>query len=60
MDLVFVGNDLDQQYLVQLVQKAEENVSFKIHYLITSKERLPLFLPDPGKTLLIWKTEALS
>jgi hypothetical protein len=55
LDLILVGNNFDQEYLCQLVQKAEENVSFQIRYLTTPIETLPSFLPDASKTLLVWK-----
>ena len=59
IDLVLVGPEINQEYLVRLVGKTEELISRKIRYII--------FLPDefeqyrkkvPGKELLlIWKSE---
>lgn len=54
IDLVLVGNTFDQNFLSQLVHKAEENVSFKIRYFTVSPQEVAGFLPDKSRSLLVW------
>lgn len=54
LDLVLVGESLDQDYLRQLVLKAEDQLTFKIHYLTVAPSEVQTILPDKTKTLLIW------
>ena len=54
LDLVLVGNSFDQDYLHQLVLKAEDQLTFKIRYITVSPSEVQNFLPDKTKSLLIW------
>ncbi|MFM2269028.1 MAG: hypothetical protein RL757_2469 [Bacteroidota bacterium] len=58
IDLIFVGN-MDQTYLVQLIEKVEKLISRKIRYLVFAKQefseqQLDNFSPSP---LLLWEKE---
>lgn len=53
IDLVLVG-DIDQSYLVNMVEKAEKLVDRKIRYIIYQKSEAPSFEDNAGKYLLIW------
>jgi len=57
IDLIFVG-DLDKQYLVKLVEKAEKLVSKKIRYITYEAaewEERKTDISGLGKILLIWQ-----
>ena len=54
IDLVFVG-DIDQSYLVKLIEKSEEMVSRKIRYLIYSDGEFSLEVFQEKAFLLLWK-----
>ena len=58
IDLIFIG-DIDQQYLINLVEKSEKLVDRKIRYLIyrgvdEAQEDFEKFNPSP---LLLWSIE---
>jgi predicted nucleotidyltransferase len=55
IDLLLVGHDIDKQYLVQLVKKAEKIISRSIHYNIVSREETSAILRDYPEALLLWK-----
>lgn len=55
IDLIFIGN-VDREYLLNLISKAEDMINRKIRYLIYSKEEFDkldktMFDPEP---LLLW------
>jgi len=54
LDLVLVGDSFDQDYLHQLVLKAEDQLTFKIRYITVAPSEVQNFLPDKTKTLLVW------
>ncbi len=54
LDLLFVGNNFDYNYLNTLVRKAEESVSFKIRYIAVTPDEAAQYIPDKTKTLLVW------
>ncbi|MEA4839918.1 MAG: ArsR family transcriptional regulator [Bacteroidales bacterium] len=54
LDLVLVGSGFNITYLKKLVQKAEENVSFKIRYITVDADGLPQYIQDKTKSLLVW------
>lgn len=59
IDLLFVGGDIDKNYLVKLVDKAEALVKRKIRYLIVSQdefEEMARQRTDP-RPLLLWNRE---
>jgi len=58
IDILLVG-DVDEEYLVKVIQKAEELIERKVRYLIYSQEELEKsakgnFDPEP---LLLWKKD---
>ena len=57
IDLILVGNQFDEEYLSQLVHKAEKNISFKIRYITVSPEEIADYLPEKTKSLLVWTAE---
>lgn len=59
IDLLFIGN-IDKEYLVHLVGKAEELINRKIRYLVYTIEEFEVAGPDLMKadTLLLWSKES--
>ncbi|MBE0650612.1 MAG: ArsR family transcriptional regulator [Bacteroidales bacterium] len=57
IDLWFVGDDIDREYLLRLVEKAESLLERKVRYLIIKMEELPAFLKTKSQEglLLLWK-----
>ena len=57
IDLWFVGENLDKNYLLNLVEKSEEMINRKIRYIILSDKELKDFLSGKSKDelLLVWK-----
>lgn len=57
IDLWFVGEKLDKNYLLKLVEKSEEMINRKIRYIILTDKELMDFLTDKSKDelLLVWK-----
>lgn len=56
MDLWFVG-DVDKNYLLELVEKAEEVLQRKLRYIIVNDKELQHFLKtkDKNELLLLWE-----
>ena len=59
IDLWFVGNKLDKNYIVSLVEKAEELIKRKIRYIVLNDAEIDDFIASkkPGELLLLWKSE---
>ncbi|MEI6821247.1 MAG: ArsR family transcriptional regulator, partial [Bacteroidota bacterium] len=56
LDLIFVGEGLDSEYLLHLVQKSESFISRKILFRICNQIELELILKDKTDNfLLIWQ-----
>lgn len=57
IDLWFVGKHIDKKYLLNLVEKTEENIKRKVRYIVLSNDELNNFLSLKSKDeiLLIWK-----
>jgi hypothetical protein len=57
IDLVLVGEDINQEYLVKLVNKTEELISRRIRYVIFSSEEFESYRKSLTERdmLLIWK-----
>ena len=57
IDLWFVGSQIDKKYLLNLIEKTEQNIKRKIRYIILSNDELKDFLSVKSKDelLLIWK-----
>lgn len=58
LDLVLVGESFDQDYLQQLVLKAEDQLTFKIRYITVAPSEAENILPDKTKSLLVWTNNA--
>jgi len=60
IDLVFVGSNINQEYLVRLVNKTEELISRRIRYMIFHPEEFESYRKTltSKDMLLIWKSEA--
>ncbi len=59
IDLWFVGDGIDKNYLLQLVEKVEYLIERKIRYLIIGLKELDEFLKSKSKKelLLLWNKE---
>jgi hypothetical protein len=59
IDLVFVGEEINKEFLLKLVGKTEELISRKIRYVLFNKSELELYLVNLKKTdfLLLWQSE---
>ena len=57
IDLVFVGNDINKEYLVKLVDKAEGFISRKIRYIVYGKAEAGIFFKSQKEEnlLVLWK-----
>jgi hypothetical protein len=60
IELLFVGNAVDPQYLAELVRKAERLIHRVINYLVQTEAEEQEFLTDKEGTeyLLLWQNEA--
>lgn len=58
IDLVFIGN-IDQKYLIQLIDKVEELIKRRIRYLIYEDEEFEQMEEDdfPAAHLLLWSKD---
>lgn len=57
IDLIFVGGELNKQYLLKLVEKAEELIARKIRYLVFSAEEFNGYIRGYTgvEPLLLWE-----
>lgn len=56
IDLVLVGNNLDEDYIARLVSKAQELIDRKIRHIVLNENQMKeLFENQPA--LLIWKND---
>ena len=59
IDLLFVGDGMDKNYLLSLVEKTERLIDRKIRYVVFGIDEFAIYtlkLPD-SSTLLLWKQE---
>ena len=54
LDLIFVG-DIDQSYLIKLIEKAEGVINRRIRYIIYGLDSLEK-VKNNGRVLLIWQS----
>lgn len=54
IDILLVGNNLDQYYINKLIEKAEAMVSFKVRYIIISPNELHHYLTPDDPQLLVY------
>lgn len=60
IDLLFVGNDIDREYLARLMEKAEKLIQRKISSVIYTPKEFAKAFPEKnrnGEMLLLWKEE---
>jgi len=59
IDLIFVGDDLDKNYLLRLIEKTEDLIRRKIRYVIFGSKEFETFVTTQplSDLLLLWKTE---
>lgn len=59
IDLVLVGDDINQEYLLKLATKTEDLIHRKIRFVIFSPSEFDHYNANPhnGEMLLIWKGE---
>ena len=58
IDLWLVGTNIDKNYLLKIVEKAEKGIKRKIRYLILKEEELEDFIIEKKEEelLLLWKS----
>jgi DNA-binding transcriptional ArsR family regulator len=59
IDLIFIGDNINREYLVRLVDKTESFINRKIRYLVYNREEADSFLSSQtgNDLLLLWKSE---
>ena len=57
IDMIFVGNELNHDYLIKLIRKAEELISLKIRYITILPSEEKLYSDNLTDALLIWSSE---
>ena len=59
IDLIFVGNDINRNYLMRLTEKAERLINRKIRYMVMSREEFMEYKKSNGgeEMLLLWSGE---
>ncbi len=53
IDLILVG-DIDQQYLIQLIDKTERLIKRKIRFLVYSENEFDKIIDNENELLLVW------
>jgi DNA-binding transcriptional ArsR family regulator len=56
IDLVLVGKNLDNNYIANLVEKAESLIDRKVRYLVLTPDQMKDYFRDKP-VLLIWQTD---
>ncbi len=59
IDLIFVGDNIDKNYLLELINKVEKALERKVRYIILSLREVRDFLKTKpeNEVLLLWKKE---
>jgi hypothetical protein len=57
LDLILIGNRFDHEFIHQLIQKAEENVSFRVRYIALAPDEADRYIQSDAHVLLIWTAE---
>ncbi|MBU1012586.1 MAG: ArsR family transcriptional regulator [Bacteroidetes bacterium] len=57
IDLLFIGKDINQPFLIELIEKVEKNIERRIRYLIYTKEEFEIYKEQNNKIapLLLWE-----
>lgn len=54
LDLILIGENIDNSYVSNLIQKAEKHIERKIRFLVLSESEKKEYLSN-NRSLLIWK-----
>lgn len=57
IDILLIGNDINKDYLLALIDKTESLINRKIRYLILTFSEACEHLGDGNEAMLIWKKE---
>ena len=59
IDLIFIGSDINKQYLMKLVEKAEDMIERKIRYMVFNKEEFDEYIRNYTgvEPLLLWENK---
>ena len=57
IELVLIGNQVDKDYLVKCIRKAEKLIHRKILFFIVNEEQEKLYLGEKKESLLIWDSK---
>ena len=55
IDLLLVGDDIDNEYLYSIIEKAEKHINRRIRYFIVLPQEANLLLKGYPEALLLWK-----
>lgn len=58
IELLLIGNTIDQAYLEQVIDKVEPLIKREIRYKILEVDRSPLLMPDFSKAFLLWEANS--
>ena len=56
IELVLIGNGINQEFLMKYIAKAEQLISRSIQCLILEEDQEPLYLVERKEVFLIWKS----
>jgi len=59
IDLIFVGDDINKNYLLELIDKTEKIIKRHIRYMVFSINDIEAYIQQHSKNdmLLLWKQE---
>lgn len=60
LDMVLVGENINLQFLHNLVTMAQELVSFKIKYITVTNKEVTKYIPAESKAFLVWSAKDKS
>ncbi len=55
IDLLFVGDDIDKEYIAQLCSKVEDMINRRIRYAVVPSKEAEVHLQEFPDALLLWK-----
>ncbi len=57
IDLIFVGDNINKEYLMRLVEKAEKLINHKVRYLVPTRDEFETYKKNikDKEVLLLWK-----
>lgn len=54
IDLLFIGNSINKEYLMKLIEKVERMINKRIRYLTLTIKELPNYIAGENDALLLW------